>query len=95
LANPYAVKLKYMTQVSNKPPTFAVFVNRHQPESALDEAYKRFLINRLKESFDLHGVPVRIIVRSSGNPFLDRSRPRKPKAQPESSATQEDQEEAV
>lgn len=71
---PIPVKLKYMTQVSSRPPTFCVFVNKNNPTNALDESYKRFLVNRLKESFDLQGVPIRIIVRSSGNPFLDKSK---------------------
>ena len=68
---PVPVKLKYATQVSTRPPTFCVFVNRHRPENALDESYKRYLMNQLKDSFDLHGVPVRLLVRSTGNPFAD------------------------
>ncbi len=54
------VKLYYATQTSTRPPTFVVFVNR--PES-LHESYRRFLANRIKESFGLERVPVRIRFR--------------------------------
>lgn len=89
---PIPVKLKYMTQVSARPPTFAVFVNRHNPEGALDESYKRYLVNKLKADYDLHGVPLRILVRSSGNPFMDPLRPRKPKAEEEEEVVDESNE---
>ena len=68
---PIPVKLKYITQVSSRPPTFAVFVNRHRPENCLDEAYQRYLSNQLQQHFDLSGVPIRFLIRSSGNPFVD------------------------
>lgn len=68
---PIPVKLKFAAQVSTRPPTFAVFVNRHNPDKALDESYQRYLKNQLRLMFHLQGIPVRILVRSSGNPFVD------------------------
>uniref|UniRef100_A0A4W5M241 GTPase Der C-terminal KH-domain-like domain-containing protein n=1 Tax=Hucho hucho TaxID=62062 RepID=A0A4W5M241_9TELE len=48
------LKVKYMTQVKARPPTFAVFVNR--PED-VPETYRRFLLNQLRTEFDMTGVP--------------------------------------
>ena len=55
-----------MTQLRARPPYFVLFGNQ------LDElpvSYERFLINRLRQSFDLPGVPIRISKRRSENPF--------------------------
>jgi len=60
------VRPRYMTQVKARPPTFALFVNR--PE-ALDETYLRYVVNGLREEFDLPGVPIRIMVRGGKNPY--------------------------
>ena len=57
------VKFYYLTQTRQKPPAFIAFANH--PEG-VDTAYKRFLINKLKERFDLWGVPIRIFVMKSG-----------------------------
>lgn len=61
-------RLKYMTQINIRPPTFAMWVSR-APE--LPDTYKRYIINALREDFDLQGVPVRLLIRSSKNPFSD------------------------
>jgi len=53
-------KLLYATQVATGPPTIMLFANRTLP---LADPYRRFLENRLRESFDLAGVPVRLVVR--------------------------------
>ncbi|MHB8420249.1 MAG: ribosome biogenesis GTPase Der [Myxococcales bacterium] len=53
------VRLYYMAQVSARPPTFLVHVNR--PEG-INEAYRRFLAGRLRDRFDLR-VPVRFVFR--------------------------------
>lgn len=54
------LRLYYMTQVATAPPTFVVFVN--DPE-LMHFSYQRFLINQLRNNFNLSGTPVKIIAR--------------------------------
>ncbi|QSZ27945.1 ribosome biogenesis GTPase Der [Aceticella autotrophica] len=54
------LKIYYMTQVSIKPPTFAVFVN--EPE-LMHFSYKRFLENSIRQNFGFSGVPINILIR--------------------------------
>lgn len=54
------VKIKYVTQLPTHTPTFAFFCNLPQ---YVKEAYKRYLENRLRESFDFTGVPIKIFLR--------------------------------
>lgn len=61
-------KLRYIAQVSTRPPTFAVFANRVAP---LPESYLRFLANGLRDRFGLGGVPLRFVVRQPRNPYAD------------------------
>jgi len=56
------VKFYYLTQTRQKPPAFIAFAN--QPEG-VDNSYRRFLINRIKDQFDLRGVPLRIFIMKS------------------------------
>ncbi|MGD9638085.1 MAG: ribosome biogenesis GTPase Der [Alphaproteobacteria bacterium] len=60
------IKLKYITQASARPPTFVIFSSN--PEN-LPESYNRYLINGLSETFKLKGIPIRIFVRKSDNPY--------------------------
>ena len=60
------VKIRYMTQPKSRPPTFALFGNQLK---ALPEAYLRFLTNGLRETFQLEGTPLRLVLRGSKNPF--------------------------
>jgi GTP-binding protein len=60
------IKPKYMAQTKARPPTFVLFASR---ADQLPESYRRYLINSLRESFDLPGVPIRITVKSNKNPF--------------------------
>ncbi len=62
------LKLRYVTQAKRRPPTFAVFANK---PGELPESYLRYLVNSLRETFDLWGVPVRIHVRGGKNPYVD------------------------
>jgi GTP-binding protein len=55
-----------MTQVKTRPPTFALFMNR--PEQ-LPEAYLRYLVNGIRERFELPGVPIRITMKRGKNPY--------------------------
>jgi len=55
------IKFLYATQTGTRPPTFILFCN--QPES-VQPSYRRFLVNRLREEFELDGVPIRIRLRA-------------------------------
>ncbi len=56
------LRMKYMTQVGEKPPTFQIFCNR---PDIVTSNYKRFLENKLRDSFELKGTPVRIFLRGN------------------------------
>lgn len=53
-------RVKYLSQVKARPPTFVVFVSG---SAALPDATKRFLMNQIREEFGFGGVPVRVTVR--------------------------------
>lgn len=59
-------RLRYMSQINTRPPTFAVWVSK--PDD-LPATYKRYLINALREDYGLHGVPIRLMLRKSKNPY--------------------------
>jgi GTP-binding protein len=63
------IKLRYITQSNARPPTFIIFCSR--PED-LPEAYVRYLVNGLRESFDLWSVPIRLHLRKPKNPYDDK-----------------------
>jgi len=63
------VKLRFMTQPSARPPTFIAFCSR--PE-AVPQSYLRYLSNSLRATFDFPGVPIRLKLRKSENPFARR-----------------------
>jgi GTP-binding protein len=65
------IKLRYMTQVKTRPPGFIVMCSH--PED-MPESYKRYLVNGLRDHFDLPGVPIRLTFRSQGekNPFKNQ-----------------------
>ena len=62
------VKPKYMAQTKAKPPTFVLFSSR---ADQMPEHYRRYLVNSLRESFDLPGVPLRITIKSGANPYAE------------------------
>jgi GTP-binding protein len=64
-------KLFYATQVATGPPTLMLFANRALPRS---HSYRRYLENRLREAFDLSGVPVRLVVRRRAGAAAPRRR---------------------
>ena len=64
------IKLRYITQVKTRPPTFVVFGNR---VDELPDSYRRYLLNAMRRDFDLGAVPMRLSFRSGRNPF-DRKR---------------------
>ena len=65
------LRLRYMTQVKSRPPTFAVFGSRTEE---LPEAYRRYLVNGLRTDFDLDGVPIRMQLRSGKNPYAPKKK---------------------
>ncbi len=60
------IRLRYMTQIKTRPPTFALFGNQLK---ALPEDYLRYLTNGLRSTFELKGTPIRFLLRTSKNPF--------------------------
>jgi GTP-binding protein len=64
------IKLRYITQVKSRPPTFVVFGNR---TDELPESYRRYLVNALRRDLKLAAVPLRLDFRGRSNPF-DRTR---------------------
>ncbi|WRH61357.1 MAG: ribosome biogenesis GTPase Der [Fuscovulum sp.] len=67
----HRIKLRYMTQVKARPPGFVIMCSR--PDE-MPESYKRYLVNGLRDHFEMPGVPIRIMFRSQSdkNPFKDR-----------------------
>ncbi|TPW34772.1 ribosome biogenesis GTPase Der [Oecophyllibacter saccharovorans] len=63
------LKLRYITQVKSRPPTFVIFGTR---VDELPESYKRYLVNGLRETFHLPGTPIRLQLRSARNPYADQ-----------------------
>jgi len=62
------IKPKYMAQTKARPPTFVLFASR---ADQMPDQYRRYLINSLRESFDLPGVPIRITIKSGKNPYAE------------------------
>src|SRR5690606_15179114 len=60
------IKLRYLTQIKRRPPTFMLFTTR---PTEVPESYLRYLANGLREAFDLRGVPIRLTMRKGRNPF--------------------------
>ena len=67
------IKIRYGAQIKTRPPTFSLFCNR--PDD-LPDSYKRYLENELRRDFDLPGVPLRLHLRKSDNPYEGRKRKR-------------------
>ncbi len=68
------IRIKYLTQTSARPPTFAAFTQR---ADKLPESYVRYLINGLREEFDIPAVPVRLNLRQRENPYDDKDNPKR------------------
>ncbi len=63
------LRLRYMTQANIRPPTFALFASK---PGELPDSYRRYLVNLLRVSFDLPGVPIRVMLRKGKNPYGDK-----------------------
>ncbi|MGE4313245.1 MAG: ribosome biogenesis GTPase Der [Pseudobdellovibrionaceae bacterium] len=66
LVNGRSNRLRYITQIKSRPPTFALWCAR--PDE-LPESYKRYIVNGIREDFDLPSIPIRLMVRTSKNPY--------------------------
>ena len=60
------IKLRYITQVNARPPSFVVFGTR---VDQLPESYKRYLVNGIRSELGFGAVPVRLQMRAASNPF--------------------------
>jgi GTP-binding protein len=63
------LRLRYITQVNTRPPSFALFASK---PSELPDSYRRYLVNALREAFDLPGTPIRLMLRQGKNPYDPR-----------------------
>jgi GTP-binding protein len=67
------LKIKYVTQAKTRPPGFVVSCSR---PDAMPQSYVRYLTNSLREAFEMPGVPIRMALRTSDNPFAGRAKKR-------------------
>jgi GTPase len=68
------LKLNYITQPKARPPSFVLFCTR---SDAVPEIYRRYLVNALRQTFDLPGVPIRLTLREKANPYAAKATSRK------------------
>lgn len=64
------LRIKYVTQVKTRPPGFVLSCTRPQE---VPQSYVRYLVNDLREEFDMPGVPVRVALRASDNPYAGKA----------------------
>ncbi len=62
------VKIRYVTQRKSRPPTFVLFCGTHAEPP---ESYLRYLVNGLRQRFELDGVPIRLEIKRSKNPYAE------------------------
>ncbi|HTT80057.1 MAG TPA: ribosome biogenesis GTPase Der [Stellaceae bacterium] len=60
------LRLRYMTQVNTRPPSFALFASK---PGELPDSYRRYLVGALRSEFDLPGTPIRLMLRQGRNPY--------------------------
>jgi GTPase len=65
------IRLDYVTQAKSRPPTFVLFASR---ADKVPDQYKRYLVNSLRETFDLPGTPVRLTLREKANPYANKKK---------------------
>jgi GTP-binding protein len=61
------LKLRYMTQAKMRPPSFIIFSSRSADNVPM--SYQRYLINSMRETFDMPGTPIRLWLRAGKNPY--------------------------
>lgn len=67
------IKFKYASQIKTRPPTFVAHCNLAKD---VPESYKRYLINGIRDAFDIKAVPIRLIMKSPDNPYADQAKKR-------------------
>jgi len=65
------LKIKYMTQTKTRPPTFQLFTNM---DKDFPDAYLRYLVNGIRQTFEMTGTPIRVIIKASDNPFAKKAK---------------------
>ena len=65
------LKLRYVTQAKARPPTFLAFGTRAE---RIPDDYSRYLVNSIRETFDLPGTPIRLQLRGTKNPFAEEGK---------------------
>jgi GTPase len=65
------LKFNYITQPKTRPPSFVLFCTR---ADAVPDDYRRYLVNALRESFELPGIPIRLTLREKANPYAGRGK---------------------
>jgi GTPase len=68
LVNGRRLKFRYITQIKSRPPTFVLFSNKSEKE--VPDSYLRYLVNNLRLAFGLEGVPIRLLLRTTKNPYV-------------------------
>lgn len=69
------IKPRYMAQMKARPPTFVLIASRGEQ---MPEQYKRYLINGIREAFNMTGTPIRLFVRQGTNPYAHKATTTKP-----------------
>jgi GTP-binding protein len=67
------LKIRYITQAKTRPPGFVLSCSR---PDAIPQSYVRYLVNSLRDAFDMPGVPIRMMLRASDNPFAGKAKKR-------------------
>jgi len=62
------IKPRYISQIKSRPPTFVMMCSR---ADKMPDAYKRYLVNGIREAFDMSGVPIRLYVKGGKNPYVE------------------------
>ena len=65
------LRIRYITQIKTRPPTFALFVSR---PADLPESYVRYLTTGLRQDFGMRGIPIRLVMRRGENPYVKKRR---------------------
>ncbi len=68
IMNGRRMKLRYMTQIKTRPPTFALFASKAEK---MPDSYKRYLVNSMREVFGMPGIPIRIVLKKNKNPYVN------------------------
>jgi GTP-binding protein len=68
------IRLDYLTQPKSRPPSFVLFTSR---ADAVPDIYRRYLVNSLRETFDLPGTPIRLTLREKQNPYANKKKRRR------------------